>query len=113
MMKKHFNREGKLQDLPDDFTAAQFMALSHEELQKVEGTPAYWVCYHKGCNRKSAALDYSIMPWFYFRKGWHNWKYEFFLCGKHWKFYRRLGEWYIKKYCINNDERIIFKPKSK
>lgn len=71
----------------------ELKAMTPEELDKVPFELKKWCCQAKGCTNGTKIRDYGISPHFYsHRKGW-GWMLltkNYFLCGKHDKFYRRL-----------------------
>lgn len=92
-----------LDKLPEDFTHEQFMSLDRESLDKIDYQLFKWHCQCKGCNRGTLVRDYGISPFFMFHRNsisshkrpekyWRNLNLVYLLCGKHFKFFERLGK---------------------
>lgn len=93
----------KLSDLPDDFTPLQFRQLDKDALDAVPFTRMRWLCQCKGCNNGTHVRDYGI-GWYFLdrnskaaaknpRDYWMGIN-NYWLCGKHWKFFKRLEKTY-------------------
>jgi hypothetical protein len=117
----------KLEELPDDFTPEQFMQLDKEALDSLPYTVLKWNCQCKKCSNGTTIRDYGIYPFYFLNR---NSKYaarkpeeywykiiqggNYWLCGKHWKFFQRLKKKYDEgfiyhKLCDYYKQRIDFK----
>jgi len=75
----------------------ELKAMSREELDNVDYTLKKWICGCKGCNNGTKVRDYGIHPEYYWPKkgeGWLNIEYNYFMCGKHYPFMKRISKIY-------------------
>jgi hypothetical protein len=96
-----------LAELPNDFTPQQFMQLDKPSLDRLPYDIYKWNCQCKGCDNGTTVRDYGIAPFYFLNRNskycfehpkeyWHR-VYQggnFWLCGKHLKFYNRLKKIY-------------------
>lgn len=90
----------KLQDLPQDFTPEQFMALDKESLDAVPYTLKKWFCQCKSCQNGTTVRDYGLERYYFLHrnskaaaKNTHDYWMgmgNIWLCGKHNKLFKRL-----------------------
>ena len=80
----------------EDITPDEFMKLSKDELSKVPFERKKWMCICKGCDNKVNIKDYSIAPFYYWRRHWVNTQTHFYLCSKHYKFVKHLEKSFEK-----------------
>lgn len=74
---------------------ADLKRMSEDELNLVPYTIVKWVCSGKNCNGHTKVRDYGIGPEYWHpRKSihWFSTLNKFWMCPKHWKFYRRLSK---------------------
>jgi hypothetical protein len=70
---------------------AELKAMSKEELENVPHQTVWWLCCYKGCNNGTRVRDYGIAPEYWGKQeGFFNPNDRWILCGKHWKFFKRL-----------------------
>lgn len=84
-------------DFEEQEAIRELKAMSREELDNVQFTMKKWVCQCKGCNRGTKVRDYGISPEFYWPRKvgeWVDLNKNYFLCGKHWPFMKRMEKLY-------------------
>ena len=89
----------KLDQLPEDFTADQFMQLDKEELNNIPFDTVRWQCMIKMCNHFTRMRDYGLRNeaigrrlFYHKRFVWVDTYKQYFICGKHWKRYKGRQE---------------------
>lgn len=85
--------------------------MSEKELLLVPFDAVKLLCQVKGCKCHTKIRDYGLNPVYYVKRSdikWWDIRKHFFLCAKHWKFYRRM----IKIYDENRlQDKIIDRDK--
>lgn len=90
-----------LETLPEDFKPYQLRLLTRESLDRIEWKKMRWECQCKGCKNGTFVRDYGTSPWFFLDRNsktsqenplkyWFNLQKNYWLCGKHNKFFSRL-----------------------
>lgn len=114
----------KLEDLPENFTSWDFIKLDKEVLDVLPYDIFKWKCCVRGCENGTTVRDYGISPFYFLNRNTKAalknprdyWKKihevevsSIWFCGKHWKFYERLGDEYTRKYFDKNQIEFVKK----
>lgn len=106
----------------------ELKAMSREELDNVAYDLKKWVCQCKGCINGTKVRDYGISPQYFWpckKGGWINLNTNFFICGKHNHWIKKLVRKGYKEhdvflkivdYSIMPERKMIkleFKPQNK
>jgi hypothetical protein len=71
----------------------ELKSMEREELDLVQFTVVKWICSGKGCRGHTKVRDYGIAPEYWHPRksiGWFSILRTFWMCSKHYKFYKRL-----------------------
>ena len=102
-----------LQDLNDDPSSEDIRQLDKESLDVLPYNILKWDCCFKGCDCGTTVRDYGLQPFYFLNRNskealrnpekyWNDLSRIRWFCGKHWKYYQRLGPEYVfKKFCID------------
>lgn len=92
----------KLEELPDDFTVNQFLALDRDALDQIPYELKKWQCQIKGCTNGTTVRDYGLEErWYHLHRNskyakshpvelWLNLESQFWMCSKHYKFFHKM-----------------------
>lgn len=93
-----------MKNLTDDELVAleELMNMTREELDRVPYEIKLWGCQCKNCKNASRVRDYGVSPFFFSPRkgkkwGWKDLRDWYYICGRHWKFYKRLLKSYDRK----------------
>lgn len=88
--------------------------MSREEIDLVPYDTLKLICQAKGCNRHTKVRDYGLQDTYYSnrfigKEKWHNIKFSFFLCAKHWKWYDKLTKrfdiWHVQEKMLDKEKQ--------
>ena len=76
----------------------ELLAMSPNELAKVDHDGIRWTCCVEGCERYTYVRDYGVAPYYYWRKKFQKFDNHRFYCGKHWQYFKRVPNKLVYKY---------------
>ena len=96
----------KIHELSDEPTADEIMKLDKEDLDSMPYNVLKWECCFNGCKCGTTVRDYGLHPFYFLnrnskaaernpKKYWFDLRVIHWFCGKHWKYYQRLGAEYV------------------